>query len=225
MSVMELSRSTQDFLKVVWAANEWSDAPVTPTYVAGKLRLKLSTVSGTFSRLVNEGLVERSGSGAIVLTDTGRDHALQMIRRHRLLETFLSVNLDFPLELLHDEAEHLEHVVSDYFIERIDALLGHPTRDPHGDPIPNRDGVLEDTGAHSLTEAEAGRHVVERIDDSDPELVSFFSQLGLVLGRTVEVSEGSRFSDTVNVVTQDGRSASLGRRAAEAVWVSPAPTD
>ena len=126
VSVMELSRSTQDFLKVVWAANEWSDAPVTPSQVAKRLRLKLSTVSGTLSRLVNEGMLERSESGSILLTEVGRAHALQMIRRHRLIETFLSETLDFPMERLHDEAEHLEHVASDYLIERIDALLGHP---------------------------------------------------------------------------------------------------
>ena len=217
---MELSRSTQDFLKVVWAANEWSDAPVTPSQVAKRLRLKLSTVSGTLSRLVNEGMLERSESGSILLTDVGRAHALQMIRRHRLIETFLSETLDFPMERLHDEAEHLEHVASDYLIERIDALLGHPTHDPHGDPIPDPDGVLADTTAHALTSVMEGPYVVARIDDSDPELVRFFSELGIVLGRSVTVSHGTQFSDTVNILTQEGQSVPLGRRAAEAVWVS-----
>lgn len=222
---MELSRSTQDFLKVIWAANEWSDDPVTPSAVARRLGLRLSTVSGTLSRLTTEGLIERSDSGAIVLTENGRAHALQMIRRHRLIETFLSETLGFPMEKLHDEAEHLEHVASDYLIERIDDLLGHPTRDPHGDPIPDRLGVLEDTGAHPLRSVAAGRHVVQRIDDSDPELVRFFAESGIVLGRTIDVSHGSRFSETVDVVTQEGRSVPLGQRAADAVWVSAVEPD
>ncbi|MDO5083395.1 metal-dependent transcriptional regulator [Arachnia propionica] len=222
---MELSRSTQDFLKVVWAANEWSDDPVTPSHVARRLGLKLSTVSGTLSRLVNDGLLERSESGAIVLTGTGRAHALQMIRRHRLIETFLSETLEFPLEKLHDEAEHLEHVASDYLIERIDALLGHPTHDPHGDPIPDPDGVLADSSAHALIGVAEGRYVVARIDDSDPELVRFFAEIGIVLGRRIEVFTGARFSDTVTIVTQAGQSVPLGRRAAEAVWVRDAADD
>lgn len=217
---MELSRSTQDFLKVVWAATEWCDNPVTPSVVARRLGLKLSTVSGTFTKLTTEGLAARSESGSILLTEAGRKHALQMIRRHRLIETFLLEQLHYPLEMVHAEAENLEHTASDFLINQIDELLGHPTRDPHGDPIPDRDGVLTGPQARVLWTVPPGEYGVERIDDGDAELVSFFSEFGITLGRRITVAEGEPYSDTVHVHTDSGRSTALGRRAAEAIWVA-----
>src|SRR5690554_6655643 len=135
MSVSELSASAQNHLKVIWGLQEWSDDPVLPSTIAEKSGLRPSSVSGAISKLVERGLVEHEPYGAVHLTDAGRRLALDMVRRHRLIETFLVRALGYGWDEVHDEAEELEHAVSDLMVERLDAFLGHPRRDPHGDPI------------------------------------------------------------------------------------------
>ena len=138
MSVSDLSTSTQNYLKAVWTLSEWSDQPVTPSLIAERTELKLSSVSDAVRRLTSQGLLTHTPYGAVELTEAGHAYAVAMVRRHRLIETFLVKMLGYGWDQVHDEAEHLEHAVSDFMIERIDELLGRPTRDPHGDPIPAR---------------------------------------------------------------------------------------
>lgn len=142
MSVGDLSTSTQNYLKGIWALSEWSDTPVTPSSVAKHLGLRKSTVSDGVRKLGEQGLVEHKPYGAVELTDTGRTYAVAMIRRHRLIETFLVEALGYTWDQVHDEAENLEHSVSDFMVDRIDAFLDYPSRDPHGTPSPQPAGVL-----------------------------------------------------------------------------------
>lgn len=136
MSVSALSASTQNYLKAIWGLTEWSSAQVTPTLIAERTGLKLSSVSDAVRKLASQGLVDHAPYGAVELTETGRSYALVMVRRHRLIEAFLVSVLGYSWDQVHDEAEHLEHAVSDFMIDRIDEFLEFPTRDPHGGSHP-----------------------------------------------------------------------------------------
>jgi len=222
MSVTELSMSTQNYLKAVWGLAEWSDAPVTATVIAEKTGFTLSSVSDAVRRLTDQGFLDHAKYGSIALTDTGRAHAVAMVRRHRLIESFLVSVLGYGWDQVHDEAENLEHAVSDFMVERIDEFLEHPTRDPHGDPIPGADGTVTIPDAVQLSRIAPGSTVlVERISDEDPELLKFFEERGIVFSSTLTVSAGAPYSDALNVsVSGSGETISLGRSATDALYVS-----
>lgn len=223
MSLSDLTPSAQNYLKVVWAGSEWSDAPITPSMIADRLGLRLSTVSEGIRKLANQGLLNHTPYGAVQLTDAGREYALMMIRRHRLIETFLVRTLGYTWDEVHDEAELLEHAVSDLMIERIDELLGHPSRDPHGDPIPQADGSVHMPTAAQLSLVPLPADVVvERIADDDPELLQHFESLGLTVGGRYRITEGVPFSGTVCMEPHDGEEFLLGRTATDALYVSHA---
>jgi DtxR family transcriptional regulator, Mn-dependent transcriptional regulator len=222
MSVSELSASTQNYLKIIWNLQEWSDAPVTASQLADRLGLKLSTVSDAVRKLTEQGLVEHARYGSVTLTPVGRAHAVAMVRRHRLIETFLVQVLQYRWDEVHDEAETLEHAVSDLMVDRIDAHLGHPTRDPHGDPIPSANGVVHRPNAVQLTMAQPNTQVrVERISDADPRMLQYFADRGIVVDAQLSVLEGEPYANVV-VVQVAGREhpISLGSAATNAIWVS-----
>ncbi|MGQ3383688.1 metal-dependent transcriptional regulator [Glutamicibacter sp. TV12E] len=222
MSVNQLSDSAQNYLKIIYGLNEWSNEPVTASVIATKAGMKLSTVSGALSKLRQQGLLDHAPYGAVTLTELGRGYAMTMVRRHRLIETFLVQMLGYRWDQVHDEAEKLEHAVSDFMVARVDELLGHPTRDPHGDPIPTAEGKINLPRAVSLTEITGSSKVqVERISDEDSELLQYFSDRGIIVGAQLEIRPGDEFSDTL-LVTSPKTSASLqlGHRATSAVWVS-----
>lgn len=226
MSVSELSTSSQNYLKAIWSLGEWSETAVTTSALATRVGVKLSTVSDAVRKLTEQGLLEHAPYGAISLSARGREHAVAMVRRHRLIETFLVEVLSYGWDEIHDEAEHLEHAVSDLLVERIDAYLDHPRRDPHGDPIPTSTGSVERPDACPLTQmpgGAAGR--VERISDSDPELLSFCAERGFTVGAVLEIHEGPRFAESLDVeVAGSGVRVPLGRSATDSIWVSTVPT-
>ena len=224
MTIHQLSDSTQDYLKAIWLAGEWSDEPITATSIAQRVGVTLSTTSDALRRLREAGLIDHAPYSAITLTEIGRAHAVDMVRRHRLIETFLVQALGYTWDQVHDEAEVLEHAVSDFMIDKIDEYLGYPERDPHGDPIPSADGSIKELTAISLTELGMGvAAVVERIADDDPELLQYFASHGVAHGTVVQLAQGAPFSDTVTLVAPDAQ-LTLGPAAVDAVWVTPVST-
>ncbi len=196
VAVSSLSVSTQNYLKVIWAATEWDDSvSVGVTRVAEALGLRPSTVSDGLKKLGADGLVRHEPYAGVTLTPLGREYAVAMVRRHRLIETFLVTVLGYTWDEVHDEAEVLEHAMSDTLINRLDALLGFPERDPHGDPIPSASGQPRRQNAHLLAEAEPGKPwVVSRISDENPDMLRYFANLGLVPGALVQVHEHRPFA-------------------------------
>ena len=195
MGIAELSSSAQDYLKVIWDLQEWDKGPVQPTAVAERTGMKQSTVSGALGRLVDAGLVTHRPYGKVELTETGRRYAVTMVRRHRLLETFLVQVLGYGWDEVHEEADSLEHAVSDKMVDRIDEYLGHPTADPHGDAIPSADGDLPDIPATSLlSEVPIGSKVcIQRVSDEDSDILRYLVRLGLVPGSILRVeSRGNK---------------------------------
>ncbi|QIK83830.1 metal-dependent transcriptional regulator [Sanguibacter sp. HDW7] len=221
----DITPVVEDYLKVVWSAGEWAETRVTTKLLAERLGVGPSTVSENVRRMVGLGLLDHEPYGAISLTAEGERLAVAMVRRHRLIETYLVERLGYAWDEVHDEAEVLEHAVSDLMLARIDAALGHPTRDPHGDPIPTVDGELPASDACTLADLASGvTGVVVRISDADPELLRWFTELGLGLDARVEVVALREFAGTVTVAwtRPDGTTseASLGLPAARSVWVA-----
>lgn len=225
VSVSRLSTSSQNYLKAVWVLQEWSDEPVTPSALAARAGVRLSTASDAIRKLSDQGLLLHSPYGAVELSGEGRRLAVEMVRRHRLIETFLVEVLGYGWDQVHDEAETLEHAVSDFMVERMDDYLGRPRRDPHGDPIPGPDGTVELPDAVVLSALEPGTAgTVERISDADPGLLQFFADRGIGVGTQVEVRAGAPYSESVEVRVEGRADAlALGRPATEMVWVSAAP--
>ena len=216
-----LTSVAQDYLKVVWAAGEWSTAPVTTKRLAERLGVGAPTVSETVRRLCDQGLLRHEPYGAVELTPRGRAHAVAMVRRHRLIETFLVRELGYGWDEVHDEAEVLEHAVSERFVDRVDAILGRPGRDPHGDPIPARDGRLTVPPMVRLADLPAGATgVVGRVSDASPEVLQYLTSVGITLEVPLTVVRREAAAGVIAVAVGAGAPATvLGAPAAAAVWV------
>ncbi len=221
MSVSSLTNVAQDYLKVIWAAGEWEPVPVTVTALAARMGVRAATVSDGIRRLTEQGFLVHEPYGAVELTEAGRRHALAMVRRHRLIETFLVEMLGYPWDQVHDEAEVLEHAVSDTLVDRIDAALGHPARDPHGDPIPTAEGDPRRPDATRLTKARPNApHRVVRISDADPAVLRYLGERGIRLDARVTVLEARSFAGDVVLAVDGDVPLTVGVVAADAIWVS-----
>ncbi|WP_132993602.1 metal-dependent transcriptional regulator [Gordonia zhaorongruii] len=218
--VDELSAVTQDYLKVIWTSQEWSDTKVTTKLLAEALSVSPSTASEGIRKLADQGLVDHAPYGAVTLTDTGREAAVGMVRRHRLLETFLVRELGYGWDEVHEDAEVLEHAVSERLLRHIDTKLGHPRRDPHGDPIPDANGTVPNAVALHLADLDVDeRGVITRISDSDPEMLRYFEEIGIALDCRVHMSQKRPFAGTVTVHVNDGEPIHLGDIAARAIFL------
>lgn len=218
-----LSSVAQDYLKVIWTVQEWSGERVSTKLLSERIGVSASTVSEAIRKLSDQGLVDHARYGSIALTDAGRSAAVSMVRRHRLIETFLVNELGYGWDEVHDEAEVLEHAVSDRMIERMDAKLGFPERDPHGDPIPAADGSIPTPPARQLSDfqdGDSGR--VARISDADPAMLRYFDSVGIALDTEITVVERRDFAGTVSIrLGTDPAAAAidLGNPAAQAIWL------
>lgn len=190
---IEHTATVEDYLKTIFGLSSHGE-PASTSALAEQLGVAAPSASAMVKRLQESGLVEHSGRGRVQLTDHGRGHALAVVRRHRLLETFLNRFLDVPWDEVHAEAELLEHALSARLEDRIDAALGHPDRDPHGDPIPPKSGPHQESWHTPLDAAVPGeRFVVERVSDRDSEALRYLAELGIVPGVTLTVEERAPF--------------------------------
>lgn len=183
-----VSPAIDDYLKTVYAHTEWQDAPITPSVLAAKLGIAPSSVTEMVKKMAGLGLVAHEPYRAVRLTPEGERRALEMVRRHRLIETWLVAEYGYTWDEVHEEAEILEHALSDRLLEAIDERLGRPRFDPHGDPIPDQDGSVEREGFVLLAEAPAG-HVgrVLRVSDRDPGLLRLIEAAGITVGCELRV--------------------------------------
>jgi DtxR family Mn-dependent transcriptional regulator len=211
----------EDCLKVIFSVGEWDERGRTNSEIAARLGASTSTVSELVRRLTDEGLVEHERYGSVGLTPAGLSEALRMVRRHRLIETFLVEQLGYSWDQVHDEAEVLEHAVSDFMLDRMDEALGRPWRDPHGDAIPTPQGVLHRPDAQPLAALDAGDGgFVARILDEEPELLRWFSEQGIALDSPLTVVEHKPFGGAVEVRLGAEHTVDLGIQAVAALWIS-----
>jgi DtxR family transcriptional regulator, Mn-dependent transcriptional regulator len=212
--------AVEDYVKVIYAHTEWQPDPITPSVLAARLGLKPSSVTEMVKRLTGLGLVEHRPYSAVTLTPDGASLALRMVRRHRLIETWLVREHGYGWDEVHDEAEVLEHAISDRLLASIDARLGYPERDPHGDPIPSVGGDIRIPDALLLRDAADGSTVrIARINDHDPELLRFLGDNGIALDATLTVVGRSPYGGGFEVRGDDGSALSLGDLALASIWV------
>lgn len=189
MDIDSITPVAQDYVKAIWSSTEWGDPPITTKALATRFGTSPANVTDTMKRLAAQGLIAYQPYKPVHLTEAGMQLAVMMVRRHRLIETFLVVTLGYRWDEIHSEAERLEHAATELLINRIDALLGYPTTDPHGDPIPTADGRTHITeGAVRLIDAGPGRHLVHRISDADADNLETAAALGIIPGSILEVS-------------------------------------
>lgn len=200
---MDVTPAVEDYLKAVWQLTTTGRAATTGA-LAERLAVSPPSVSAMLRRLEGGGLVHRSAEG-VALTDAGTCEALRVVRRHRLLETFLVDVVGLPWDEVHAEAEALEHAVSPRLEARIDALLGHPTRDPHGDPIPPREGPHDERWADPLLGVGEGRRfLVERVSDRDAGALRYLDGLGIRPGVELEVGPQEPYGGPLWVTLTSG---------------------
>ena len=173
-----VSKMVEDYLKIIWKAQEWPGSSVSTNVIAETLAVTPSSVSANLKKLARDGLIEYEPYGTIGLTPAGHEIAVMVVRRHRVLETYLAERLGLGWDEVHAEADSLEHAVSDFVLDRMDQVLGHPARDPHGDLIPRADGSVnrsvERNSAARLSEIDPGAHGrVIRISDHEPAILQY----------------------------------------------------
>ncbi len=216
--IVQPSASVGDYLKAIWEI-AGSRAASTKD-VAGRLSVSSASVTNMFGRLQEMELVRYERYRGASLTRRGLAEALRLVRRHRLIETFLMEHLGYSWQDVHEEAERLEHAVSDEFTERLAELLGHPDRDPHGDLIPTADGTLVSEQTKPLSEAEAGQRVrIVKVSDESASILNYLGERGLVPGRILGVKEVRTLDGVVTVEDEDGDEHPLGESLARAIFV------
>jgi DtxR family Mn-dependent transcriptional regulator len=217
----DTSPAIEDYLKTVYGHTEWQPDPITPKVLADRLGIAPSSVTEMVKKMAAAGLVSHVPYGAVRLTDAGTARALAVVRRHRLIETWLVQEMGYGWDEVHDEAEILEHAISDRLLEAIDARLGRPTRDPHGDPIPSADGVLQRRPTVLLADARRGHEgAVVRISDRDPAVLRALHDAGIGLDTVLTVTDATPASVTVTATAAPGEPHDLPRAAAAAIWVT-----
>ena len=213
--------AVEDYVKVIYSHTEWQPEPITTSVLAGRLGLAASSVTEMVKKLGAQGLVEHVPYGAVTLTPDGTALALRMLRRHRLIETWLVQQFGYSWDEVHDEAEVLEHALSDRLLEAIDEQLGRPVRDPHGDPIPSSAGVITIPDAGLLGEAAEGTTVtVVRISDRDPMLLRHLEAESITVDTALEVIGRQPFGGSFLVRLASGEQRDLGEQALGSIWVA-----
>lgn len=213
-----LTRAIEDYVKTIYTLQREGQA-VTTSAIAERMGVAAPSASNMFKKLARLRLVEHMPYRGVILTPGGEKIALEIIRHHRLLELYLSQHLGVGLDRLHDEAERLEHVLSDDLEEKIAAALGEPVRDPHGDPIPSRRGTVDDRPYPPLVDLEQGeRGVIGRVSDRDPGVLRDLAKKGLLPGARVRVVTVGK--DGSVRLQGDAGEQHITRRLAEAVYIA-----
>ena len=195
----KLTQSQEDYLKALYQLRQ-SERAVSTSELSERLAVSPASAAEMLGKLAALGLVKHDRYHGAALTETGEVVALEMIRHHRLLEMYLSEALGYSWDEVHEEAERLEHVISERMEERIYDALGRPALDPHGDPIPSLAGEVEQPVRRSLLDARVGERVtVRRVSDRDPEKLRALEDLGIRLGAVVEVRTESRYEGPIGL--------------------------
>jgi DtxR family transcriptional regulator, Mn-dependent transcriptional regulator len=213
------SQAVEDYLKVIFDLSR-TGGPVTTSSIASRLSVAPATVTGMIKKLASLKLVTHEHYRGVGLTEAGRKIALEVIRHHRLVELYLFEAMGVPWDQVHAEAEKWEHVLSEEMETRMDEILGNPTRDPHGSPIPSRDLELKEQDHPRLAELMAGQSaMVVEVGDEDAAMLRYFAELGLFPLTPLEVLAVAPFGGPLTLRVGDSECA-IGRQAAEHVFVT-----
>lgn len=212
-------QAVEDYLKTIYLLARVK-SPVSTTRIAIARNIRPSSVTNMVQKLSKKKFVNYKKHCGVTLTKSGKVLALKVLRNHRLIELYLTKELGFGWEEVHDEAEILEHVISERFEERISEILNHPQFDPHGEPIPTKEGDIEDMGGVSLTALEVGnKGVIERIDDdSNRQLLVYLFDKNIVPGTKIEIVEVTPFDGPITIKIKDTNHI-VGNKIGESIFV------
>ena len=197
--VASLSGPVEDYLKAIYDLERVGE-PASTNDIALRLAISPASVSGMVRRLADQGLITHEPYRGVRLTSAGRWAALRTLRRHRILECYLTEVLGYPWDRVHEEAERLEHAASEELIERMAAALGDPVQDPHGAPIPTRDGTVEEGTLRTLADATPGERLrVRRMEDEDAERLRYLAELGIRPGALVRILDRAPFDGPITM--------------------------
>ena len=217
-----LSRSEEDHIKAVYALLQQGDSAFTKD-IAGRLGTKASSVTDMLKKLADKGHVKHEPYHGVKLTAKGQSLALQLVRRHRLWETFLVARLGFGWDEVHEVAEQLEHVASDKLIDKLDHYLGHPHFDPHGDPIPDRQGKLRTRKTRRLDTCKPGDTVrIAAVSETTDGLLRLLDAKGLRIGARLSVQEVHAFDGSMDIKPGNGSAFSLSKDVSHHLQVETA---
>lgn len=215
----DMTAQAEDYLKAIYEI-EGAAGVAGTTEIAQRLAIAPASVSGMVRRLAEQGLLELERYHGVTLTDAGRRAALRMLRRHRVIEVYLVRLLGYSWDSVHEEAERLEHAASEELIDRMAAVLGEPTVDPHGAPIPTRDGAIEEIPQRALSTLAIGDSArVVQVRDGDPALLQYLEQLDLTPGNAVRIMARAPFDGPITLEVE-GTERVIGPSAAAQVLVS-----
>ncbi len=215
-----ISHTIEDYLKAIYEIEE-DFGQVSTSLLAVHLDIKPASVTGMIQKLAREKprLVNYERHHGVTLTEAGRRIALEIIRHHRLIELYLAEALGFEWDKVDAEAEKLEHVISEEFEDKIAALLGDPTVDPHGNPIPTKDGAVAEPSRLSLSEITPGQTVrVARVRDDDPAFLRYLAELGIALQTPILITEKAPFDGPLHISIGE-RSHALGKNVTDKIFV------
>ena len=213
-----LSEAVQDYLKAIYKLQQ-AGGVVSTSALAEAMGVAAPSATGMVKRLAGLKLVRHHPYRGVLLTKAGQKMALEVVRHHRLLELYLAEALGYSWDKVHEEAERLEHVISEEFEEKIFQVLGQPTRDPHGEPIPGRDGTLAAVELERLSDLPVGATgVIRQVSDSEAEMLRYLGARGLVPDAMVKILDQAPFNGPITLQTGND-SHVLGRELAGHIWV------
>ena len=214
-----ITQAVQDYLKIIFKLANNGKA-VSTNAIAERLQISQASVTGMIKKLSDLKLTTHRPYYGVELTQTGRKIALEIIRHHRLLELYLAEALGYSWDRVHDEAEKLEHVISEEFEDKMAKILGNPTADPHGAPIPSKDGLIEERTLECLSVIDAGQKVqVKEVSDKDPEMLRYLGDIGIFPDVMIDVMEKAPFGGPL-LIKVAGKEYNLGERLTDNILVS-----
>ncbi|MEQ9091109.1 MAG: metal-dependent transcriptional regulator [Balneola sp.] len=215
---MSLSQSVEDYLKAIYLL-EIDGIAATTNNIAESLSVSSASVTNMFKKLAKLQLINHKSYRGAELTKAGEKIALEVIRHHRLLELYLKEMMGYSWDQVHDEAEKLEHHISEQFEDKIAELLNDPTHDPHGDPIPSKEGVVPEMASLAITDADENEsYIIGRVRDQDPELLRFLEKSGIIPGVKVTILEKTPFDGPVKIKLED-KETTIGNSVAKDVFL------
>lgn len=217
---MAYTLAEEDYLKAIYKVSERLGNPVSTSAVATEIGTSAASVTDMLKKLAEKDLIHYERYKGVSLSKKGARLATQLIRKHRLWETFLVEKLQFTWDEVHHLAEQLEHIQSDELVDRLDQFLGNPRYDPHGDPIPDASGAYRVRAQAPLARAVVGDQVtIVGVRDHDPAFLRFLDKTGLTLGVSVEVAERFSFDDSLLLRMTDGRTCTISAKAGQSIFV------
>jgi DtxR family Mn-dependent transcriptional regulator len=214
-----MTHSEENYLKVIYHLSATATNGISTNAIAKVVESKPSSVTDMVQKLADKGLVSYVKYQGVSLTEDGMYAALMIVRKHRLWEVFLLEKLDFSWDEVHDVAEQLEHIVSDKLIDKLDAFLGFPTEDPHGDPIPDKQGKVAEIDKKLLSEISAGKRVIcVGVKDSSPPFLQYLDKQQIALGSTFEVIAREDFDHSLSIKV-DNKEVTVSNKIASNLFV------